>query len=250
VAEFIKTIRIRYQPVIRLEDLHPVGVEVLVRTIGPNGQLNGPESVVEAMTGTEESMTLTRMIVQRAFAEYAAEGFETLGLTFAFNLPLDAMLHPDLLSIIEAIRAKAFVPAAAFGFELTERHPVHDTARVGAVITTLRDAGYPIALDDITPGTTNLDALLRMPIKAFKLDRSITNSKRRSDLDFIRRIVAHTGANKQVVIAEGIETFSTLQKIRGLGVPYGQGFLFARPLRAGALKPFLTGWANREAALA
>jgi EAL domain-containing protein (putative c-di-GMP-specific phosphodiesterase class I) len=202
------------------------------------------------MTGTEESMSLTRVIVARAFAEHTAHGFETLGLTFAFNLPLDAMLHPDLVSIIDSMRGKTFLPAGAFGFELTEHHPVHDTGRVNIIITTLRDAGYHLALDDITPETTNLDALLRMPIKAFKLDRKITNSKRRSDMDFISRIVGHTTINNQVVIAEGIETFATLQKMRGLGVHYGQGFLFARPLRAAALKPFLSDWANREAALA
>jgi EAL domain-containing protein (putative c-di-GMP-specific phosphodiesterase class I) len=250
VAEFHNTIRIRYQPVIRLDDLRPAGVEVLVRTIGPDGHLNGPESVVKAMTGTEESMSLTRLIVQRAFAEHAAHGFETLGLTFAFNLPLDAMLHPDLVNIVESIRGKAFLSAGAFGFELTERHPVHDTGRVSAIITNLRDAGYHLALDDITPDTTNLDALLQMPIKAFKLDRSITNSKRPSDVAFISRIVAQTAANHQVVIAEGIETAATLEKIRALGVTYGQGYFFARPLKAAALKPFLDGWANREAALA
>jgi EAL domain-containing protein (putative c-di-GMP-specific phosphodiesterase class I) len=141
------------------------------------------------------------------------------------------------------------LPASTFGFELTERHPVHDIASANAVITVLRQAGYFVSLDDITPDMTNLDALMRMPIGAVKFDYSITNSKRPADLDFIRRIVAEAETNKLIVVAEGIETQATLQKIRRLGVTYGQGFLFAHPLKAADLKPFLSGWENREPAL-
>ncbi len=249
MAEFLNSIRIRYQPVVRLDNLQPVAVEVLVRTIEPDGQLTGPEAVVKAMSGTEESMSLTRMIIQLAIDEYLEHGFQNLGLIFGFNLPLDAMLHPNLVSIIESIRTKALLPASTFGFELTERHPVHDIASANAVITVLRQAGYFVSLDDITPDMTNLDALMRMPIGAVKFDYSITNSKRPADLDFIRRIVAEAETNKLIVVAEGIETQATLQKIRRLGVTYGQGFLFAHPLKAADLKPFLSGWENREPAL-
>ena len=122
---------LRYQPIIRLATMRPDSAEVLVRTIKPDGTVTGPESIVAAMTGAQESMALTSAIMQLAVDEYVRWDFGRLNLNFAFNLPLDAMLHPDLVAIIESIRNAARLPADKIRFELTERHPVNDIARAG-----------------------------------------------------------------------------------------------------------------------
>ena len=44
------------------------------------------------------------------------------------------------------------------------------------------------------------------------------------------------------MVAEGIETPATLQRMLALGVTHGQGFLFARPMTAAQLPAFLEGW--------
>jgi EAL domain-containing protein (putative c-di-GMP-specific phosphodiesterase class I) len=210
-----------------------------VRNLGEDGKLAGPGIVVDAMTGTEESMALTGDILRLALAEYKEFGFEALGIRFGFNLPLDAMLHPDLIDIIESIRKEAGMMTKSIAFELTERHPVHDIARVSAVLSVMRDAGYSVVLDDITPGMVNLDKLLQTRITGVKLDYTMTNSRKPQDIAFIRRIVAFAAAAKKNVIAEGVETPETLAHLTGLGIDLVQGFLFSQPLQAAALKPFV-----------
>ena len=48
------------------------------------------------------------------------------------------------------------------------------------------------------------------------------------------------------IIAEGIETPGQLERLRGLGCEFGQGYLFARPVDADAIERFLAeGGARR-----
>ncbi len=235
--QLVNALRLRYQPIIRLADLHCESVEVLARSEDRNGGLAGPETIVEAMTGAVESMALTGAILHRALAELVQGGVDSIRL--ACNLPLDAMLHPDLLENIEMIRARHGVPAQRIRFELTERHPVEDIGSVAGVIAMLRQAGYVLALDDITPDMPNLAALLNLPLHAIKLDRSIVIGGTRADNAFIRNIVAHAQTSLQQVIAEGIETKQTQKRMQRLGVTHGQGYLFAHPLTASELRAFL-----------
>ncbi len=232
------SIRIFYQPVVRLADFRADYVEVLARTQTPEGVLCGAETVVDAMTSAERSLELTESIMRRTLAEYALFGFAAQNLPVAFNLPLDAMVHPDLLPRIEEIRTRANLPAQIIRFELTETHPVSDLEAARAIITSLRDAGYGLALDDITPGMTNLPLLMEMPIRAIKLDRSVVISTQKSDLRFVREMVARASASGQNIIAEGIESIAIRDAMREMGVTHGQGFLFSRPLSADALQDF------------
>jgi len=233
------SIRIRYQPILRLADLRTDYVEVLSRSAKTDGTLHGAETIVDAMTGAERSMRLTASIMQRCLLEYEAFGFAGQDLALAFNLPLDAMLHPGLVDEIETLRAQSRLPARNIHFELTESHPVHDLEAAKTAITTLRGAGYGLALDDITPATPNLSALMQMPFRAIKLDRSVVAGPHGANIEFIRAIVAHASANQQDIIAEGIETPTLRDDLRNRGITHGQGYLFSHPLPAAALQDFL-----------
>jgi EAL domain-containing protein (putative c-di-GMP-specific phosphodiesterase class I) len=239
-ARLVDSLRLRYQPIIRLADMKPDSLEVLARAVDPAGTLAGPESIVEAMTSTEDSMALTSAILQRAITEMTDTGLGHQAPVIAINLPLDAMLHPNLVLIVETIRSRHNLPSQKIRFELTERHPVEDIGAVGAIITVLRQAGYLLALDDITPTMPNLGALMKLPIHAIKLDRSIVISATTTDNHFITDLVSHATNQNHDIIAEGIETPATLSRMQTLGVTHGQGFLFAHPLPAAALGAFLS----------
>jgi len=239
--DLVASIRTYYQPIITLVDMQPAYVEVLVRTANPDGSVRGPETIVDAMTGSERSMALTMSIIEHALIEYDTYGFIKADLTLAFNVPLDAMMHPDLVPTLEAVRARSKVPARNIRFELTEQHPVEDVAAAQAVVNALHDAGYCLALDDISPDMPKIFELLHLPTCGIKLDRSVVISGDQADKDFIRRVVAQAQlGNQQDVIAEGIETPELLEEMRSLGVSHGQGYLFARPIPAEKLKELIS----------
>jgi len=242
----VASIRIAYQPIVRLGTLDLDYVEVLARTVGETGNWHGPERLVAAMNNAERSLALTAQIMRRALAEHPS--FTPVPpCTLAFNLPLDALLHPMLMERIEASRAAAGIDATHIQFELTETHPVTNPLATGAAIAALRAAGYRLALDDVTPSMHNLAALLRLPIAAIKLDHSVTNAADAATQDFIARLAARAATDGKIVIAEGIENEHALHRMRALGVTHGQGFLFAAAMPAGALAGYLALGAEAQA---
>ncbi len=237
-AELTSSIRISYQPVIRLADMHVDYAEVLARAAGANGTL-GPETIIQAMTAPERSLGLTMSIMRRALAEFLLSPHEASGFSLAFNLPLDALLHPGLTDMIASVQRGAQVMPGRISLELTETHPVLDLEAARTVISVLRRAGYQLALDDVGPGTANLSALMAMPVRAIKFDHKLVGSGASADRAFICRTTAQARAAGLNVIAEGIETSATLTAMTQAGVTHGQGFLFARPLPAAGLAAFL-----------
>jgi EAL domain-containing protein (putative c-di-GMP-specific phosphodiesterase class I) len=241
------SIRIRYQPIVRLADRRPTCFEILARVQAETGALVGPNAIVAAMTNGELAVSLSSLILRRALREREENQLDAANLNFALNLPLDAMLHQDLLEILAKLHARDNIPLRSMRLELTETKPVTDLPSISRAINSLVAAGYKIALDDITPQTTNLDALLDLPFSAVKLDRSVTlgaasRHAATSDRnrDFIKKIAAHPSS--RAIIAEGIETEPTNTLMKYLGATHGQGYLFARPLPAGALRPWLSQW--------
>ncbi|OYV24547.1 MAG: hypothetical protein B7W99_01765 [Rhodospirillales bacterium 20-58-10] len=245
----VETIRVRYQPVVRFRDMRPTSVEVLARIATKGGTLIGPEAIVTAMVSSEHSMWLSGFIMQLALRERGEGAFDRLDTRFAFNLPLDALLHPQMPTLLDNIRQGAGIAANMLSFELTETQPVTDLPELAAVMSKMCKSGYRLALDDITPETPNLINLLDLPFRCVKLDRSVVINAQSDHpaiaqpaRDFISMVAVNARKTHRAVIAEGIETQKTMEVLQALGATHGQGFYFARPLPASALKPWLAHW--------
>ena len=59
--------------------------------------------------------------------------------------------------------------------------------------------------------------------------------------DLLEALLSFARKMKTKVIAEGIETREELKVLQSLGVPYGQGFLLARPAPFEQCRRYLTG---------
>jgi EAL domain-containing protein (putative c-di-GMP-specific phosphodiesterase class I) len=95
----------------------------------------------------------------------------------------------------------------------------------------LRARGVRIAIDDAGAGFASLRHTLRLAPDIVKLDISIT---RDIDADRGRRALASAMISfademDMAIVAEGVETEAENAVLQELGVPFGQGYLFARP---------------------
>jgi EAL domain-containing protein (putative c-di-GMP-specific phosphodiesterase class I) len=98
-----------------------------------------------------------------------------------------------------------------------------------------------LCLDDFGAGRSSLSALSRYPFDVVKLDRSITRSAA-TDPRAARVLGAVLGVARAAelkAVAEGVETPSELEAVRGLGCDGGQGFLFAAPAPADEVAAWL-----------
>jgi EAL domain-containing protein (putative c-di-GMP-specific phosphodiesterase class I) len=152
-----------------------------------------------------------------------------------------AGLDDTLPAYVADIALHAGVPADAIVVEVTETVLSNRGEGHSAVLRALSELGCNVTMDDFGTGYSSLSHLKRFPVDGIKIDREFI-----WDLDGEARAARIAGAVVRLgqdlgvhVVAEGIETMSQLQALRALGCPFGQGYLFARPLSADDLTAFL-----------
>ena len=125
--------------------------------------------------------------------------------------------------------------------EITEAMIIENPDLTSSILRRLRDDGIQLHIDDFGTGYSSLSQLHRYPVDRLKIDRSFVSrmSADSEDVEIVRTIVSLAHSLKLSVMAEGIETAEQLELLRELGCEYGQGFLFARPLAAGAVEDLL-----------
>ena len=107
--------------------------------------------------------------------------------------------------------------------------------------------GVRLAIDDTGAGFASLAHILKLAPDLIKLDRELTSG---IDRDPVRcapgaALVSFASRIGAEIIAEGIETASELEVLRGLGIRYGQGFLLCRPTSANSVPSRLSREASR-----
>jgi EAL domain-containing protein (putative c-di-GMP-specific phosphodiesterase class I) len=209
-----------FQPVADLRSGTVLGVEALARfSAQPRRPPN--EWFDEATTlglGPELELTAVRAALVH-FDEVPPEGF------LALNISPGTATTPELVELLSG------VPSERVVLELTEHARVNDYDVLLAALQPLRDRGVRIAVDDAGAGYAGLQHVLRLQPEVLKLDIALT---RGIDTDPARRalataLVSFASEIRATIIAEGIETAAELATLRGLSVPWGQGYHLARP---------------------
>jgi EAL domain-containing protein (putative c-di-GMP-specific phosphodiesterase class I) len=84
-------------------------------------------------------------------------------------------------------------------------------------------------------------------VDVLKIAREFVGSAdRQEEWAFAGAIIALGRTLGLNIIAEGIEEEGQLERLRGLGCQYGQGFLFARPADAESVTAFLRDHSGRS----
>ena len=127
-------------------------------------------------------------------------------------------LHPKIETVIEISE-----------FEMNERR---DMNRIVYNLQRLRHAGYKIALDDFGIEQSNLYRLVNLPIDIIKIDKCLTdgieNDRRiQATIRFISLLGQSVGLE---VVAEGMESQTTMRMLHASKVHYQQGFYHSPPL--------------------
>jgi len=242
-------IETRYQPIVRLTDRTVAAVEVLARLNHPARGMLLPHRFIPQIEDAGHAAALTETVARRAFAEMAALPATPLPLDIALNFPLDVLLVPQALALLDIQRRREDIDAERVIIELTESRPVEDVPALKVAISRLRDAGYQVVIDDVEPRVPLLEALLDLPFNGIKLDKGVV--MRLADdtaaHDFVARMIAVAKARGLTITAEGVEDAATWDRLAEMGVDHAQGFLVARPLTAAAIPSWIRRWSKRSA---
>jgi EAL domain-containing protein (putative c-di-GMP-specific phosphodiesterase class I) len=239
----------RYQPIVRVGDRRPVGMEALVRLNHPEKGTILPDSFMPQIEHAGLAPELTSLVSTRAFSDLAGAFLAGRDLRMSINFSLDVLLMPAALERLEEQRAASGIPADRIIVELTESLPVDDIPTLRRSLEYLRRLGYGAAIDDVGPAVPRLAPLLELPFTSVKLDKVMVQHV--GDSKEVRAFLTTTTANAKArgftVTAEGVETELMWTQMAELGVDEMQGYLVARPLSVAAVPVWWDNWIAKGA---
>jgi diguanylate cyclase (GGDEF)-like protein len=232
---------LHYQPKARLVDGTVASVEGLIRWQHPARGFVPPDEFVPLVEHTALIRPLTTFVLDEAMrqcAEWRAEGIE---LSVSINAATRNVLDPNFPGEVAAVLERHGLPASALEIELTETSLLADPRKARTVMERLREMGVKLSIDDFGRGYSSLSYLSDLPIEVIKIDRSFvlgmaTNEHQakivQSTINLGRSLCLE-------VVAEGVETSESWDRLLELGCDAAQGYYLARPLPADELGAWL-----------
>ncbi|MEA3054643.1 MAG: hypothetical protein QOD30_75 [Actinomycetota bacterium] len=227
-----------FQPIVRLADRATTGVEALVRWDHPTRGRLSPAAFIGAAERTGAIVELGAHVLRRACAQLARWRDAGHDIHLAVNLSARQLADERISEdVARAMLGHRFGPDVLW-LEVTESALVEDLDVAATRLHELRDLGARISIDDFGTGWASLTYLHRFPIDALKVDSVFVKGlgEKPSATAIVRSIVSLGQELDMAVVAEGIETEQHLHALRTLGCTVGQGYLFAKPGTAAAIR--------------
>lgn len=235
-------LRVEYQPIVDLVTRQLVGVEALVRWDHPEHGSVSPATFIpiaeaSGLIGTIDMWVMTEAAMQ--VAAWDAHGAWSDELRVHVNISPREAADPGFVdSVLDVLRLSG-IRTQSLVIEVTES-ALLDGRGSHATLTALTRLGMGAALDDFGTRYAVLASLASLPFNTLKIDRSFVVAlgveSRANLFEGIVRLAASLGME---TVAEGVETEAQRQQILAAGCRYGQGYLFARPLRPADVEPLL-----------
>lgn len=239
---------VHYQPIIDIESHRVMGLEALLRWKHPMHGFVAPGRFIRVAEETGLIVPIGEFVLDRVMQDAAT--WRQMGWSLvpvAVNISAVQLQRSDLPGTIRKLLHRHGLKPGMLQVELTESAVFeHREARSGEssedAISKLRQLGVRIAIDDFGTGYSSLSYLKRWRVDFVKIDRSFVRDlvTDMSDLAIVGAIIAMARHLNIQVIAEGIEGWQQLEKLRQLHCDQAQGFLFSKPLPAAQCRRFLS----------
>jgi diguanylate cyclase (GGDEF)-like protein len=220
-----------FEPQVDLGTGAIVGFEVLARWNHALSGIIGPDVFIPVAEEVGLIGRLSEQVIGEALREAA---------TWDANIKISVNISPSQLADgwlaqrIVRILAETGFPAERLVVEVTESSLFADIDLARTLVTSLKNQGIRLALDDFGSGFSSLSHLRSLPFDIIKIDRSFVsniNTKRES-VAIVRAVTTLASALSVPVCIEGIENEAAYETVVRLGCQIGQGWYFGKPMPA------------------
>ena len=218
-----------FQPIVSLYDLSVHHFEALIRPSSDAGSSgHGPQDfimLVETL-GLADELDLE-------VARLACEAADKSEASVAFNVSGQSVQSCGFRDrLVRLLSASAASKAGRIIVEMTETAEIENVEEATRTADALRSLEVPFCLDDFGAGAIDIRLLRELRPNIVKLDGSyipgvVQGGRERALIAGMVEIGRGAGAE---IVAERIETRAEADALQALGVQYGQGWLFGRPL--------------------
>jgi EAL domain-containing protein (putative c-di-GMP-specific phosphodiesterase class I) len=126
-------------------------------------------------------------------------------------------------------------------FELTETLFLHDMTHLSSVLTTLRNQGFLVSLDDFGSGYSSLTMLKDVQIDVIKMDQGFFTDLTSNEQGrvVIQHVIAMAKDLGITTIAEGVESEEQARMLASMGCDGVQGYFYSQPLEVSEYEQLL-----------
>lgn len=219
------------QPILDLRSDKISQYELLLRMVGPDGELIAPSFFLDIAERSGLIQDIDRWVVRRAIellAEHEAAGHP---IRIEVNLSGKAFADRELLTIIQEDLIFRGVDPANLVLEVTETAAIANIGEAQTFVRTLQAMGCGFALDDFGVGFSSFSQLKHLPVDYLKIDGSFVQDLAANAVDqhLVQAIVSVARGLGKMTIAEFVGDGETVRLLKEYGVDYAQGYYVARP---------------------
>jgi diguanylate cyclase (GGDEF)-like protein len=217
-----------YEQQIDLKTGKLVGFEMLARWQSPTFGLVGPEVFIPVAEEIGVIAELSENLIRQALADARDWSPE---VRLAVNISPIQLRDPWFAQKLLKLLIEANFPPSRLEIEITESALHENVGLVRTLITSLKNQGVSISLDDFGAGYSSLAQLRSLPFDRLKIDRSFVTSMPDSrDSATIVQAISSLGEGLGLPItAEGVENIEVVAELQRLGQFNAQGYLYGRP---------------------
>jgi sensor c-di-GMP phosphodiesterase-like protein len=225
-----------YQPVVDIRTGRLRGAEVLVRWHKPDGSFVLPSAFIPFAESSGLIVPLTRALMRRVCEEAGEAIGNRPDVKIGFNLAAPHFADDHIIGDVRDIFGPSPIPLRQVVLEVTERQPLQNLVGARRVIAGLQELGCCVAIDDVGTGHGGLSYILKLGADTIKIDKLFVDAmgSEHHSTTILETLVDLARSMRMDVVAEGVESFEQVLKLRELGILAAQGHVFCPPLPGGS----------------
>ncbi len=218
--------QLHFQPIVSLPNLAVSHYEILTRF--RDGGSPYEWIVFGEDVGLAADFDLA--VCERAF-RYMSHDASTTN-KFAINISGQSIQNDEFFASLQKKLKEHKKFAERIVFEITESAQIENLDKVNGFIKMLQADGFKVCLDDFGAGSASFQYLHKLHVNTVKLDGAYTMNilKNKRDEAMVKNLAQLCKDLDVKIVAERVETAEEARMLYHMGVDYGQGYWFSKPL--------------------
>ncbi len=206
-----------------------VHYEVLLRVIKESGEIIAPGELLKAAEQFDMAARVDKWVVNAIFdwLKNNKNHCEHLGLC-SINQSGSSIGDQTFLDYLYEKLKDSELPKEKISFEITENAAIKNIKKAADFIKRLKEFGCKFALDDFGSGLSSFAYLKDLPVDILKIDGMFVREINTEQVNYAMVKAIHDIGKvmDMKTIAEYVENEKIYEKLKEIGVDYGQGYYF------------------------
>ena len=233
---------LEYQPVIDAKTRKIIGAEVLSRLNSESEGILPPKSFLSAVDSVGINEKFDYYIFEKNCKWISNDKKQRENYKYTINFSRSTISEPEFVEKITSIAEKYDLKFSCLAVEILEDKNIIGEAKQQMIdnLSTLKEKGISILLDDFGSGYTTFVDLQNLDISIIKIDKSITqNAVTETGFKIHKNIIQTSKDIGFKTLCEGIETKEQEDVVIEAGCDLLQGFYYYKPMSVANLEKIL-----------